>query len=78
MRMKIHIVYTTRTQLYCSGKIGGGGYLRGLLYYFLVFSIFHIQKGVQGIIGLRLNIRNMSSVTMLKGQCRYFDQGVQR
>ena len=33
---------------------------------FLVFSIFHIQKGVHVIIGLKLDIRNMSSVTMFK------------
>ena len=31
-----------------------------------ISSILHIQKGVQVIIGLKLNIRNMFSVTMLK------------
>ena len=47
---------------------GGGGTV-GLQYfssYFPRFSIFSIQKGVQVIIGQNLNIRNISSVTMLK------------
>ena len=34
-----------------------GGGLRGLSYYFPCFSIFHVQKGVQVIIGIKLNIR---------------------
>ena len=33
---------------------------------FLVFSILPILKGVQVMKGLKLNIRNVSSVTMLK------------
>ena len=41
---------------------GGGGYLRGLLYYFLVFSNFHFQNGVQVIIGLKLKIRIITKV----------------
>ena len=36
---------------------------------FLVFSNFHIQKGVKVVIDLNLKIRIMSSVTMLKHNC---------
>ena len=40
---------------------------RGFLNIFLNFSIFHIQKGVQGKIGLELaDIRNIFGATMLK------------
>ena len=41
-------------------EVGGG------VAYVVCCSIFHIQKGVQVILGIKLNIRNMSSVTMLK------------
>ena len=54
------------------GREGGG--LRVCCIISLVFSILHIQKGVQVIIGLKLNIRNMSSATMLKHLNNYFLQ----
>ena len=38
---------------------------------FLVFSNFHIEKGVQIIKGLKLKIRIMSSVTMLNHNIIY-------
>ena len=53
------------TQLYCSGqKWGGGG--RCFFYYFPQFQHFPYLKCVQLIIVIKLNMGNMSCVTMLK------------
>ena len=48
------------------GREGGGVVYWVCHIIFLVFSNFHIQKGVQVKIGLKLKIRIMSSVTMIK------------
>ena len=61
---------TQCTHLYCSGQRGGGVY-GGCCIIFLFFSNFHIQKGVQIIIGIKLKIRIMSSVSMLKHNIIY-------
>ena len=53
------------------GRGGGGCYYTACLFIFLVLSNFHFQKGVQVIIGLKLKIRIMSSVTMLKHNIIY-------
>ena len=45
-----YILCTQCTQLYCSGNRGGGCLCWGVIYFFIVFSIFHIQ-GVEVIIG---------------------------
>ena len=50
---------------------GGGGNYGACRFTFLGFSNFYIQKGVQVIIGLKLKIRIMSSVTMLKHNIIY-------
>ena len=62
MYKQIHIG-TKITQL----TWGEGGGVRGFVVLFSSISSFsHIQKGVQIIKGLKLNVRNMFSVTMLK------------
>ena len=61
-----YILCTQYTKLYRSGQRGGG--FTGYCIIFLVFSNFHIEKGVQGI---KLNIRIMSTITMLKHNIIY-------
>ena len=58
-----YILCTQCTQFYYRGQRGGGYGVCRII--FLVFNIFHIQKGVQVIIGLKFNIRKISRVTML-------------
>ena len=68
--VRIYILCTQCTQLYIvggrGGRGGGGVVYRVCLIIFLVFSVLHIKKNVQVIKGLTLNIKKMSSVTMLK------------
>ena len=49
-------------------KEGGGVVYEVCRIILIVFSILYVQKGVQVIIGLKINIRNMSSVTILKNK----------
>ena len=59
MSTQIQIVNTKYTTLPYSGKRGG-------VVYGVCRIIFHIQRGIQVIIGIKLNIRTISGVTMLK------------
>ena len=64
----IFFVYTMYTTLlwWANGRGGGYNVYKVCRIIFLVFSLFFIQKVVQVIISLKLNIRNLSSAIILK------------
>ena len=63
MCTQIHIVYTMNTTLLWWAEREGVKGVKVVCH--IIFLIFHIQKAVELIIGLKLNIRNMISITML-------------
>ena len=61
-----------------STMVGRGGWgLHGLSFYFPRFTLFHIRKGVQVIIGLKLNTINIvSNVEMMLKHIIFYRKGL--